>query len=272
MDAWQCRSSLLLQFPQINSLSSTDDCHTAPPRVEGVTSTKLQSSIGSTGSYPGYNMSVESLKRWQIHNMCLKVDVISWKTRSNFIKHTSVKERILDRRFHSRTNFWLRDLITKRYNYREKSIFFNILHIMQWWSYNNKCYKEVISFLIVLKFALDEMRCHSSVSLPNLCRRFNFFFLFHSCDLLCHSVDLIRMRIRGSREKDGASLGNHLTDKDWVDVLYWKTTGWFTNSKTQIDVNTHWTHTFRRDAHTVSDTLCFRLFSISAADTQAQEK
>lgn len=65
---------------------------------------------------------------------------------------------------------------------------------------------------MMLIFALDEMRRHSS--LPDLCRRFNFFFLFHLYDLLCHSVDLIRMRIRGSRERDGASLGNCLTDKD----------------------------------------------------------
>lgn len=126
---------------------------------------------------------------------------------------------------------------------------------MQRWSCVIKSNKEVISFLIVLKFALDEMRCHSSISLPDLCRQFNFFFLFHSCDLRCHSADLIRMRIWGSRERDGASLGNRLTDKDWVDVLHWKTTGWFTNSKTQIGGNTHWTHTCRLDAHTVSHTV-----------------
>lgn len=77
-------------------------------------------------------------------------------------------------------------------------------------------------------------------SFPHLAILFNSI---HLDPLLCHFADLIRMRIWGIRARDVASLGNHLTDKDWVDVLHWKTTGWFANFKIQIDGNTHLTYT-----------------------------
>lgn len=103
------------------------------------------------------------------------------------------------------------------------------------------------------------MRYRPSISLQDISDGLIFFSLFHLYDLLCHSADLIRMRIWGSREIDGASLGNLLTDKDWVDVLHWKTTGWFTNSKTQIGGNTHWTYIHMAE-HTLSQITMLQTF------------
>lgn len=115
------------------------------------------------------------------------------------------------------------------------------------------------------KFTLkwNEMRCH--YSLPDLYRRFNFFFLFHLYDRLCHSVDLIRMRIQGSRKGDGDSLGNRLTDKDWVDVLLWiferQLADLLISKHKLMAIRTEHTHA-GWDTHTVSDN-CVSDFSAS---------